>query len=195
MKRFMTILLGVMLSTIVAVAKDIKTYVVTTTPQMHCENCEKKIKNGLRFVKGVKDITTDVTNQTVTIKYDADKTSTDAFVKAFEEIGYTVKEVCPGKATACASQCSQSTQCGPSSKCGQSSQCSQSTQCGQSSKCGQSSQCSQSTQCGQSSKCGQSSQCSKDSKCCKKGKDAKCCKKDKDSKCCKKGKDAKCCKK
>ena len=177
MKRFMTILLGVMLSTIVAVAKDIKTYVVTTTPQMHCENCEKKIKNGLRFVKGVKDITTDVTNQTVTIKYDADKTSTDAFVKAFEEIGYTVKEVCPGKATACASQCSQSTQCGPSSKCGQSSQCSQSTQCGQ------------------SSKCGQSSQCSKDSKCCKKGKDAKCCKKDKDSKCCKKGKDAKCCKK
>ena len=177
MKRFMTILLGVMLSTIVAVAKDIKTYVVTTTPQMHCENCEKKIKNGLRFVKGVKDITTDVTNQTVTIKYDADKTSTDAFVKAFEKIGYTVKEVCPGKATACASQCSQSTQCGPSSKCGQSSQCSQSTQCGQ------------------SSKCGQSSQCSKDSKCCKKGKDAKCCKKDKDSKCCKKGKDAKCCKK
>ena len=173
----MTILLGVMLSTIVAVAKDIKTYVVTTTPQMHCENCEKKIKNGLRFVKGVKDITTDVTNQTVTIKYDADKTSTDAFVKAFEKIGYTVKEVCPGKATACASQCSQSTQCGPSSKCGQSSQCSQSTQCGQ------------------SSKCGQSSQCSKDSKCCKKGKDAKCCKKDKDSKCCKKGKDAKCCKK
>ena len=168
MKRFMTILLGVMLSTIVAVAKDIKTYVVTTTPQMHYENCEKKIKNGLRFVKGVKDITTDVTNQTVTIKYDADKTSTDAFVKAFEKIGYTVKEVCPGKATACASQCSQSTQCGQSSKCGQSSQCSKDSKC-----------CKK----------------GKDAKCCKKDKDSKCCKKDKDSKCCKKGKDAKCCKK
>ena len=164
----MTILLGVMLSTIVAVAKDIKTYVVTTTPQMHCENCEKKIKNGLRFVKGVKDITTDVTNQTVTIKYDADKTSTDAFVKAFEKIGYTVKEVCPGKATACASQCSQSTQCGQSSKCGQSSQCSKDSKC-----------CKK----------------GKDAKCCKKDKDSKYCKKDKDSKCCKKGKDAKCCKK
>ena len=159
MKRFMTILLGVMLSTIVAVAKDIKTYVVTTTPQMHCENCEKKIKNGLRFVKGVKDITTDVTNQTVTIKYDADKTSTDAFVKAFEKIGYTVKEVCPGKATACASQCSQSTQCGQSSKCGQSSQCSKDSKC-----------CKK----------------GKDAKCCKKDKDSKCCKKGKDAKCCKK---------
>ncbi len=155
----MTILLGVMLSTIVAVAKDIKTYVVTTTPQMHCENCEKKIKNGLRFVKGVKDITTDVTNQTVTIKYDADKTSTDAFVKAFEKIGYTVKEVCPGKATACASQCSQSTQCGQSSKCGQSSQCSKDSKC-----------CKK----------------GKDAKCCKKDKDSKCCKKGKDAKCCKK---------
>ena len=155
----MTILLGVMLSTIVAVAKDIKTYVVTTTPQMHCENCEKKIKNGLRFVKGIKDITTNVTNQTVTIKYDADKTSTDAFVKAFEKIGYTVKEVCPGKATACAHQCGQSTQCGQKAQCGQSSKCGQSTQCGKEGKC------------------------SKESKCCKKGKDNKC---SKESKCCKK---------
>ena len=191
----MTILLGVMLSTIVAVAKDIKTYVVTTTPQMHCENCEKKIKNGLRFVKGVKDITTDVTNQTVTIKYDADKTSTDAFVKAFEKIGYTVKEVCPGKATACASQCSQSTQCGQSSKCGQSSQCSKDSKCckkGKDAKCCKKDKDSKCCKKGKDAKCCKKD---KDSKCCKKGKDAKCCKKDKDSKCCKKGKDAKCCKK
>ena len=191
----MTILLGVMLSTIVAVAKDIKTYVVTTTPQMHCENCEKKIKNGLRFVKGVKDITTDVTNQTVTIKYDADKTSTDAFVKAFEKIGYTVKEVCPGKATACTSQCSQSTQCGQSSKCGQSSQCSKDSKCckkGKDAKCCKKDKDSKCCKKGKDAKCCKKD---KDSKCCKKGKDAKCCKKDKDSKCCKKGKDAKCCKK
>ena len=25
------------------------TLIVTTTPQMHCANCENKIKNGLRF--------------------------------------------------------------------------------------------------------------------------------------------------
>ena len=30
------------------------TLVVTTTPQMHCANCENKIKDGLRFEKGVK---------------------------------------------------------------------------------------------------------------------------------------------
>ena len=36
-------------------AKDIKTVVVTTQPQMHCENCEKKIKGNLRFEKGIKN--------------------------------------------------------------------------------------------------------------------------------------------
>ena len=38
----MTILLGVMLSTIVAVAKDIKTYVVTTTPQMTARTAKRR---------------------------------------------------------------------------------------------------------------------------------------------------------
>ena len=32
------------------------TLVVTTQPQMHCENCEKKIKSNIRFVKGTKKI-------------------------------------------------------------------------------------------------------------------------------------------
>ena len=41
-------------------AKDIKTVVVTTTPQMHCQSCELKIKNNLRFEKGVKRIDTDI---------------------------------------------------------------------------------------------------------------------------------------
>lgn len=47
----------------------------TTSPQMHCENCENKIKGNLRFEKGVKKIVTDIDSQTVTVTYDADKTS------------------------------------------------------------------------------------------------------------------------
>ncbi len=72
-------------------AKDIKTAVFTTQPQMHCENCEKKIKGNLRFEKGVKSIETSVEKQTVTIKYDADKTSTDKLSQAFGKIGYQVR--------------------------------------------------------------------------------------------------------
>ena len=30
-------------------AKTIKTVDLTTTPQMHCQNCENKIKGNLRF--------------------------------------------------------------------------------------------------------------------------------------------------
>ena len=31
-------------------AKDIKTVVLTTNPQMHCNNCENKIKNNIRHL-------------------------------------------------------------------------------------------------------------------------------------------------
>ena len=52
---------------ITAMAKTIKTTVFTTSPQMHCENCENKIKGNLRFEKGVKKIVTDIDSQTVTV--------------------------------------------------------------------------------------------------------------------------------
>ena len=86
------LVLGMALMSVSAFAKDIKTFVVTTTPQMHCAGCENKIKNGLKFEKGVKDIQTSVPNQTVTVKYDADKTSAEDLTKAFEKIGYKVRD-------------------------------------------------------------------------------------------------------
>ena len=70
------------------------TLVVTTTPQMHCENCEKKIKQNIRFVKGVKRIDISVEEQRVTIIYDKAKATYDDFVKAFQRIGY---EICVPK--------------------------------------------------------------------------------------------------
>lgn len=76
-----------------AFAKDIKTLVLTTTPPMHCESCELKIKKNLRFIKGVKEIQTDVEAQTVTIQYDAEKVSADELKKSFAKIDYTVEEI------------------------------------------------------------------------------------------------------
>ena len=91
MKRLMT--LAMLLTATVALAKDIKTLVVTTTPQMHCEKCENRIKGNIRFEKGIKTIKTDISNQQVTITYDADKTTPEAIVKGFEKIGYKVTVV------------------------------------------------------------------------------------------------------
>lgn len=95
MKRILSLILALGMGSACAVARDIKILVVTPTPQMHCNNCEVKIKKNLRFEKGVKDIVTSLDDQTVTIKYDADKTSPALLLKAFEKFGYTAQEVKP----------------------------------------------------------------------------------------------------
>lgn len=66
------------------------TLVVTTQPQMHCQNCEKKIKSNIRFVKGTKKISTSVDDQKVTIVYDGRKAKYDDYVEAFKKIGYEI---------------------------------------------------------------------------------------------------------
>ena len=80
-------------------AKDIKTAVFNTAPEMHCNSCENRIKNGLKFEKGVKDIKTDLETKTVTIEYDADKTNVENLVAAFAKINYKATEA--GKAHGC----------------------------------------------------------------------------------------------
>ncbi len=87
------ILSTMMLTAIVAIAKDIKTVVVTTQPQMHCSGCEDKIKGNLRFEKGVKQIECSIDEQRVTITYDADKTSSEKIIQSFGKFGYKATEV------------------------------------------------------------------------------------------------------
>lgn len=84
---------AMMLTTMVALAKDIKTVVLKTQPEMHCENCEKRIKGNLRFEKGIKNIITDLKTKTVTVEYDADKTNVQNIIKGFKKIKYEAKEV------------------------------------------------------------------------------------------------------
>lgn len=86
--------------TLTAAAKDIKTVVFKTQPEMHCANCENKIKTNIRFEKGVKDIVTDLNAKTVTVKYDADKTTVDNLVKGFAKIDYKAT-VCTDATSSC----------------------------------------------------------------------------------------------
>ena len=60
---------------------------------MHCSGCETKIKQNIRFVKGVKKITTSVPEQKVTIVYNGSKSTYNDFVKAFAKIGYEIKVI------------------------------------------------------------------------------------------------------
>lgn len=91
------ILMAALLISSAAIAKNIKTAVFTTLPQMHCDNCEMKIKKNVRFVKGVKEIKTNIGKQTVTITYDADKTSPAKIIDGFKRINYTARQLKPGE--------------------------------------------------------------------------------------------------
>lgn len=90
MKRII-MMMTVALVSVIAMAKDIKTMVITPQPRLVCENCENKVKGNLRFVKGVKEITTNLDKQTIEVKYDADKTSEEKILTALSKIGYTPK--------------------------------------------------------------------------------------------------------
>ena len=90
MKRFLMTSLATLFTTVCLHAGELATLVVTTTPQMHCQKCENKIKSNIRFVKGVKDIQTSVEKQQVSISYDANKSTVADFEKAFQKIGYKI---------------------------------------------------------------------------------------------------------
>lgn len=72
-------------------AKDFKSIVLKPTPGMRCQNCEKKIKSNIRFVKGTKTLETNLEKQEIYITYDAEKATIEDFVAAFKKIGYSVE--------------------------------------------------------------------------------------------------------
>lgn len=78
---------------LMAGGKDLRVLVMTPTPQMHCENCENKIKKNLRFESGVKKIETNLKEQTVTVTYDGTKTDVKKIQAAMKDIGYDTKVV------------------------------------------------------------------------------------------------------
>ena len=87
------ILMAIAITSLSALAQknnQTDTLQVKTTPQMHCANCENKIKKNIRFVKGVKEIKTSVPDQKVTIIYQKDKSTQEEFVQAFSKIGYKI---------------------------------------------------------------------------------------------------------
>ena len=156
MKKFLTFIMMLVVSTSLALAKDIETVVFTTQPQMHCSNCEAKIKKALRFEKGVKDIVTNVPRQTVMVKYDEDKTTVAKLIKALEKIGYYVRVVAASD---------DDVRCKYNVKCNKRPTCNKDKRCYKS-KCDKASKCGKASKCDKASKCGKAKGCDKAKSCC-----------------------------
>ena len=95
MKQTLLILLSSLM--LMASGKDLRVLVMTPTPQMHCENCENKIKSNMRFEKGVKKVETDLEKQHVTITYDPKKNTVAGLQAGMKKIGYETKVVSDSK--------------------------------------------------------------------------------------------------
>lgn len=91
-KRWMVTCVVALLSVAAVMAKDIRV-VVFKVSQMHCENCEKKVKNNMRFEKGLKELSTEVKTKTVTITYDAEKTDIKKLQAGFKKFNYEAEFV------------------------------------------------------------------------------------------------------
>ena len=83
--------------TTVMMAKDIRTLVVTTNPQMHCQKCENRVITNLANVKGIKSVETSVADQTVTIIYDAKKVSEEDLIAAIDASGFKARRLAEGE--------------------------------------------------------------------------------------------------
>lgn len=74
-----------------APSKQIKTAVFKT--HLHCANCVKKVEENIAFLKGVKDLKVSLSDQTVTVAFDASKTSSEALAAEIVKLGYPAQLV------------------------------------------------------------------------------------------------------
>lgn len=57
---------------------------------MSCSHCERAIKNALSELNGVSDIEVDLSEKTVTVKYDEDLITEINLKEVIEDVGYDV---------------------------------------------------------------------------------------------------------
>ena len=91
-KSWMATCIVAFLGVTVVMAKDIRIAVFKVS-QMHCENCERKVRNNIRFEKGVKELTTELKTKMVTITYDAEKTNVKNLQAGFKKFEYEAQFV------------------------------------------------------------------------------------------------------
>lgn len=82
-------LIVVLLVSFCIVKAENKTIKFTVEPPLVCTNCENKVKENLRFEKGVKSVKPSAKNGEVVIVYDDSKTTPEKLKEGFKKIGYT----------------------------------------------------------------------------------------------------------
>jgi mercuric ion binding protein len=108
MKKLLVVVVLVCAAAIVAPGQDkaTKNEIVCYKSSMDCSSCENTIFETLRFEKGVKEVKTDLSSNTIKVVFDRRKNNREALAKVIQEKGYKadvitedeyIKLVTPGK--------------------------------------------------------------------------------------------------
>ena len=87
MRKYLLILLCALCVVPMSLSAKANKQVVVLSCDLHCQGCCDKVMKNIAFEKGVKDIVCDLSNKTVTVTYDANKTNEEALLAAFAKIG------------------------------------------------------------------------------------------------------------
>jgi len=88
MKRIITALAIAICSALVCSAAVKKTETAIFQTKLHCENCVKKVKENISYVKGVKDLDVSLKEQKITVTFDPEKTNADKLASEIKKLGY-----------------------------------------------------------------------------------------------------------
>ena len=64
--------------------------VVLRVNGMSCDHCSNAVKNGIKELNGIQDVSVDLASKQVSIDFDPSVVNKDAFVSAITEAGYEV---------------------------------------------------------------------------------------------------------
>lgn len=90
-----------LLTSVIAFAKSEKKVEVFTLDHQMSAMCEKKIKENLRFEKGISKIEVSLKENIITVTFDPKKTDTEKIIEGFKKIGFTAFPVESAEATEC----------------------------------------------------------------------------------------------
>lgn len=88
-----TLLVGNALGANTPKEKKQKSETVVFAVNMHCHNCKAKLEKNIPWEKGVKNLTVDLDNKTVTVVYNPQKTSEAQLQKAVEKLDFLCSKI------------------------------------------------------------------------------------------------------
>ena len=94
MKKIAYILFGMsLLLTLCSSGPKGKQRTVVYSSTLHCKGCQEKVMGNIPFEKGVKDVSVDLPEKTITIVFDEAKTDTLTLAMSIRKLGYGAKVI------------------------------------------------------------------------------------------------------